>query len=153
MWEGPQKRGTQRSPLSQSSQPRHVAGRNCLGLSSFFGEETKSQTDSQNQGPRHMAPGNPAPSFPLCKASAIVELWRAILTLPRLYIQPTRSWEWGSLGGSAVWRLPLGQGVVLDPGIECRLRLLAWSLLLPMPASPNACVSAPTLSLSRIYKF
>ena len=44
---------------------------------------------------------------------------------------------WGSLGGSAVWRLPLAQGTILEsqdqvprqaPGME--------------PASPSACVSA-----------
>ena len=50
----------------------------------------------------------------------------------------------GSLGGAAVWRLPLAQGVILEtwdrvpyqaPGME--------------PASPSACVSASfSLSLS-----
>ena len=38
----------------------------------------------------------------------------------------------GSLGGSAVWRLPLAQATILesrDPGME--------------PASSSACVSAP----------
>ena len=48
----------------------------------------------------------------------------------------------GSLGGAAVWRLPLAQGAILEtrdriphqaPGME--------------PASPSACVSA-SLSLS-----
>ena len=44
----------------------------------------------------------------------------------------------GTLGGSAVWRLPLAQGAILEsrdrvprqaPGME--------------PASPSSCVSAP----------
>ena len=52
----------------------------------------------------------------------------------------------GSLGGAAVWRLPLAQGTILEtwdriphqaPG--------AWSLLLPLPVcrsdSPTHCVS------------
>ena len=42
----------------------------------------------------------------------------------------------GSLGGAAVWRLPLAQGVIL----ETRDRVPhwapgAWSLLLPLPVS------------------
>ena len=42
----------------------------------------------------------------------------------------------GSLGGAAVWRLPLAQGVIL----ETRDRIPrqppgAWSLLLPLPVS------------------
>ena len=42
----------------------------------------------------------------------------------------------GSLGGAAVWRLPLAQGVIL----EMRDRIprpapSAWSLLLPLPVS------------------
>ena len=53
----------------------------------------------------------------------------------------------GSLGGTAVWRLPLAQGMILEtrdpiphraPGIE--------------PASPSACVSAP-LSVTIIKNF
>ena len=47
----------------------------------------------------------------------------------------------GCLGGSAVERLPLAQGVILGSGIESHVRLLAWSLLLPLPVSP------PLLSL------
>ena len=42
----------------------------------------------------------------------------------------------GSLGGAAVWRLPLARGAIL----ETRDRILhwapgAWSLLLPLPVS------------------
>ena len=39
----------------------------------------------------------------------------------------------GRPGGSAVERLPSAQGVILGPGIESRLGLPAWSLLLPLP--------------------
>ena len=49
---------------------------------------------------------------------------------------PFKALSGGSLGGAAVWRLPLAQGAILetrdriprrDPG--------AWSLLLPLPMS------------------
>ena len=52
---------------------------------------------------------------------------------------------WGSLGGSAVWRLPLAQGMIL----ESRDRVLHWAPCME-PASPSACVSA---SLSLICVF
>ena len=44
--------------------------------------------------------------------------------------------EWGSLGGAAVWRLPLAQGAILETrdGIP-RQAPGAWSLLLPLPMS------------------
>ena len=41
----------------------------------------------------------------------------------------------GSLGKSAVWRLPLAQGVIPGPRIESHIGLPAWSLLLPLPVS------------------
>ena len=43
----------------------------------------------------------------------------------------------GSLGGAAVWRLPLAQGAILetrDP-VPCQVSYME-------PASPSACVSA-----------
>ena len=42
----------------------------------------------------------------------------------------------GSLGGAAVWRLPLAQGAILETRdrIPCRAPG-AWSLLLPLPVS------------------
>ena len=42
----------------------------------------------------------------------------------------------GSLGGTAVWRLPLAQGTILETQdrIPCRAPG-AWSLLLPLPVS------------------
>ena len=53
----------------------------------------------------------------------------------------------GSLGGAAVWRLPLAQGAILETRDRIPRRApSAWSLLLPLPASPSACVSA-SLSL------
>ena len=54
--------------------------------------------------------------------------------------------ELGSLGGAAVWRLPLAQGMILDPRDRIPRRAPgAWSLLLPLPVSLP--VSLP-LSLS-----
>ena len=48
----------------------------------------------------------------------------------------------GSLGGSAVWHLPLAQGVILESRgqVPCRAPCME-------PASPSSCVSA-SLSLS-----
>uniref|UniRef100_A0A8C0PFT6 Electron transfer flavoprotein subunit alpha, mitochondrial n=1 Tax=Canis lupus familiaris TaxID=9615 RepID=A0A8C0PFT6_CANLF len=49
----------------------------------------------------------------------------------------------GSLGGAAVWRLPLAQGAILETRDRIPRRAPgAWSLLLPLP------VSLPSLSLS-----
>ena len=54
----------------------------------------------------------------------------------------------GSLGGAAVWRLPLAQGAILETrGRIPRWAPGAWSL-----ASPSACVSA-SLSLSLSLSF
>ena len=42
----------------------------------------------------------------------------------------------GSLGGAAVWRLPLAQGAILDTLDRIPRRAPgAWSLLLPLPVS------------------
>ena len=49
---------------------------------------------------------------------------------------------WGSLGGSAVERLPLAQGVILESRDQVPHRAPCME-----PASPSACVSA-TLALS-----
>ena len=48
---------------------------------------------------------------------------------------------WGSLGGAAVWRLPLAQGAILETRdrIPCRAPS-AWSLLLPLPASLSVTI-------------
>ena len=43
---------------------------------------------------------------------------------------------WGSLGGAAVWRLPLAQGAILETRDRIPHRAPgAWSLLLPLPVS------------------
>ena len=43
---------------------------------------------------------------------------------------------WGSLGGAAVWRLPLAQGAILETRDRVPRRApCAWSLLLPLPMS------------------
>ena len=42
----------------------------------------------------------------------------------------------GSLGGAAVWRLPLAQGAILETRDRVPRRAPgAWSLLLPLPMS------------------
>ena len=42
----------------------------------------------------------------------------------------------GSLGGAAVWRLPLAQGAILEIRDQIpRQAPGAWSLLLPLPVS------------------
>ena len=42
----------------------------------------------------------------------------------------------GSLGGPAVWRLPLAQGAILETRDRIPSRAPgAWSLLLPLPVS------------------
>ena len=43
----------------------------------------------------------------------------------------------GRLGGSAVWHLPLAQGVIL----ESHIGILAWSLLLPLSLPLCVCLS------------
>ena len=48
----------------------------------------------------------------------------------------------GSLGGTAVWRLPVAQGAILEPRdrISCRAPG-TWSLLLPLPLSLSLSLS------------
>ena len=56
----------------------------------------------------------------------------------------------GSLGGAAVWRLPLAQGVILETRDRIPHRAPgAWSLLLPLPVSLTLSLS---LSVSVINK-
>ena len=56
----------------------------------------------------------------------------------------------GSLGGAAVWRLPLARGVILETRDRIpRQAPSAWSLLLPLPMSLPLSES---LCLSRINK-
>ena len=48
----------------------------------------------------------------------------------------------GSLGGAAVWRLPLAQGEILETRDRIPRRAPgAWSLLLPLPVSLPLSVS------------
>ena len=54
----------------------------------------------------------------------------------------------GSLGGAAVWRLPLAQGAILETWDQVPHRAPgAWSLLLPLPMSLPLSLSL-SLSLS-----
>ena len=53
-----------------------------------------------------------------------------------LLAQVKISGSWGSLGGAAVWRLPLAQGAILETRDRIPRRAPgAWSLLLPLPVS------------------
>ena len=52
----------------------------------------------------------------------------------------------GSLGGSAIWRLPLSQGTILESRDRVPRRAPGME-----PASPSSCVSA-SLSLSLYHK-
>ena len=57
----------------------------------------------------------------------------------------------GSLGGAAVWRLPLAQGAILETRDRIRRRAPgAWSLLLPLPMSLPLSLS---LSLMCVHAF
>ena len=57
----------------------------------------------------------------------------------------------GSLGGAAVWRLPLAQGAILDTWDRIPHRAPgAWSLLLPLPGSLPISLS---LSLCDYHKY
>ena len=50
--------------------------------------------------------------------------------------------RWGSLGGAAVWRLPLARGAILETRDRVPRRAPgAWSLLLPLPVSLPLCLS------------
>ena len=54
---------------------------------------------------------------------------------------------WGSLGGAAVWRLPLAQGAILETRDQIPRRAPgAWSLLLPLPVSLPLSLSLSVLS-------
>ena len=56
----------------------------------------------------------------------------------------------GSLGGAAIWRLPLAQGAILETRDRIPHRALgAWSLLLPLPVSASLSLS---LSVTIIKK-
>ena len=57
----------------------------------------------------------------------------------------------GSLGGAAVWRLPLAQGAILETWDRIPRRVPgAWSLLLPLPVSLALSLS---LCVTIINKF
>ena len=70
---------------------------------------------------------------------------RVTPTLGALYISKFYKFEticnlkayiWGSLGGAAVWCLPLAQGAILETRDRIPRRAPgAWSLLLPLPMS------------------
>ena len=56
----------------------------------------------------------------------------------------------GSLGGTAVWRLPLAQGAILETRDQIPHQAPgAWSLLLPLPVSLTLSLS---LSVTIINK-
>ena len=59
----------------------------------------------------------------------------------------------GSLGGAAVWRLPLAQGAILETRdrIPCRAPG-AWSLLLPLPVSLPLSLSLCVTIINKLKK-
>ena len=53
----------------------------------------------------------------------------------------------GSLGGAAVWRLPLAQGAILETRDQIPHRAPgAWSLLLPLPISASLSLSVTIIN-------
>ena len=59
----------------------------------------------------------------------------------------------GSLGGAAVWRLPLAQGAILETRDRIPHRAPgAWSLLLPMPMSLPLSLSLCDYHKNKINK-
>ena len=56
----------------------------------------------------------------------------------------------GSLGGAAVWRLPLAQGAILGTRDRVpRWAPGAWSLLLPLPVSLPLSLSVTIIKLKK----
>ena len=63
-------------------------------------------------------------------------------SLIHLSVQIQDTLALGSLGGAAVWRLPLAQGVILETWDQIPRRAPgAWSLLLPLPVSASLSLS------------
>ena len=57
----------------------------------------------------------------------------------------------GSLGGAAVWRLPLAQGAILETRDRVPRRAPgAWSLLLPLPVSLPLSLSVCVTVINKI---
>ena len=72
------------------------------------------------------------------------------LRIQPINFQAKRKLFWGSLGGAAVWCLPLAQGAILETRDRIpRWAPGAWSLLLPLPMSLPLSLS---LSLTIINK-
>ena len=60
----------------------------------------------------------------------------------------------GSLGGAAVWRLPLAQGAILETRDRIPHRAPgAWSLLLPLPMSLPLSLSLSVTIINKFKKF
>ena len=65
-------------------------------------------------------------------------------------VEPDQASGPGSLGGAAVWHLPLAQGAIVETRDRVPRRAPgAWSLLLPLPMSPPLSLS---LSLCDYHK-
>ena len=59
----------------------------------------------------------------------------------------------GSLGGAAVWRLPLAQGAILETQDQIPRRApIAWSLLLPLPVSLPLSLSLSMTIINKLKK-
>ena len=58
---------------------------------------------------------------------------------------------WGSLGGVAVWRLPLAQGAILETRDRIPHRAPGvWSLLLPLPMSLPLSLSLSVTIINKL---
>ena len=58
------------------------------------------------------------------------------ISIDKIMIAYQKTTDLGSLGGAAVWRLPLAQGVILETRDRIPHQVPgAWSLLLPLPMS------------------
>ena len=63
-------------------------------------------------------------------------LQQVLKSTPESHVYQIKSQNLGSLGGAAVWCLPLAQGAILETRDRIpRQAPSAWSLLLPLPMS------------------
>ena len=84
------------------------------------------------------------PGIPKCLFYIFLELGLERVAVSDLRIEVK---EEGSLGGAAVWRLPLAQGAILEtPDRIPRQAPGAWSLLLSLPVSLPLSLSATIIN-------
>ena len=72
-----------------------------------------------------------------------------------VFLPPNVNFAGDPLGGAAVWRLPLAQGVILEPRDRDRVPRRApgaWSLLLPLPVSLPLSLSLCVTIINKLKK-